>query len=127
MKTRFKFDPKKHAKKPKGKSDTVPGLEYNLGDLVRKFQAGGVVSNQLLREGEYHQHGSIPPEGHADFVDLTDAAKVAEDAHKAKIKINEEEIQKKKREAAAERQEAIDDAVAKALAEQKAKAKPEGE
>jgi hypothetical protein len=88
-----------------GESKTVPGLDYELGDLVRRFQAGGVISQELAREGEY-TGDKIPPEQSPEMVDLVDyqkfkekvdtALKAAEAAKKqeAKAKALEEEAQK---------------------------------
>lgn len=45
----YEFDPKKHAKSPKGKSMTIPGQAYSIETMVRRFQTGGVVSRQMFR------------------------------------------------------------------------------
>jgi hypothetical protein len=83
----FKFDPKKHAKKPKGKSMTVPNQAYELRDLIPKFQAGGVVSSQLERIGEYHEHDTIPPEAKEGVIDLVDYDRISKDAAEKQSKI----------------------------------------
>lgn len=113
MRKRYKVGKKPKATKSHYPGKTIPGLSYKIGDLVRKFEAGGTVSSALLREGEYHQHGSIPPEGHADYIDLTDAAAVAQAAREAEVKAKEKEIADKK----AKAQKEFDDKLEQAIQE----------
>jgi hypothetical protein len=97
-----------HPKKRKWKeSKTVPGQGYELGDLVRRFQAGGVISQDLARPGEYTGN-NIPPEASTEMIDLVDYQRFADT-------VAEREKADKAREKA--------EAKAKALAEQEAQFK----
>jgi hypothetical protein len=107
MASNVRSNQKLSGKKPRGKSETLPGKAVTVKQMVNNLQSGGVVNQQLFREGEYHEDDSIPPEGDADFIDLTDAERVANEVAKAKEeKRKEEELQKKQK-----AQEAFDKAV----------------
>lgn len=78
----------KKRKRPHGeKSPVVPGLGYDLGDLVRRFQAGGVISQDLARPGEY-TGDKIPPEASTEMIDLVDYQRFS-DSLKEKQKADE--------------------------------------
>ena len=88
---RGKTKPKKRKWK---ESQTIPGQDYKLGDLVRRFQAGGVISQDLARPGEYTGN-TIPPEASVDMIDLVDYQR-----------FNETVVQKQKADEVLNKQEA---------------------
>jgi hypothetical protein len=92
-------------KKFKKPSLTTPGEAYSIKTLVSKFQAGGVVSQQLFREGTYNgESDDIDPFQDPNNVDITDIqkatekleSKIASAQAEAKRKKQEEEEAKKK-------------------------------